>query len=53
MFLRCRLLADTELFLSDDGAVAVDVLALQVVEKATTLTYQHLKSALCRMIFVV
>ena len=28
-----RLLADTELFLSDDGAVAVDVLADQIVEK--------------------
>ena len=50
---RTCLLADTELFLSDDSAVAVDVLALQVVEQATTLTNQHFQSALCGVVLVV
>ena len=48
-----RLLADTQLFLRDDSAVAVDVFTHQVVEKTTTLTYQHLKSAFSCMIFVI
>ena len=38
-----RLLADTEFLLSDDSTVAVDVLANQVVEQTTTLTYEHLQ----------
>lgn len=54
IFKRARgLLADTKLFLGDDSAVAVDVLLHEVVEKTTTLTYEHLKSALCCMIFVI
>lgn len=47
------LLADAELFFGDDGAVACDVFAHQVVEKTTALTYQHLKSALSSMIFMI
>lgn len=47
------LLADTELFLCDDGAIAADVFAHQVVEKTTTLANKHFKSALSRMIFVI
>ena len=48
-----RLLADTEFLLSDDSTVAVDVLANQVVEQTTTLTYEHLQWALCVIIFFV
>ncbi len=48
-----NLFADAELFLSDDGAVAVDVFAHQVVEQTTTLTYKHLKGAFGCMIFVI
>ncbi len=48
-----RLFADAELFLSDDGAVAGDVFTHEVVKQTTTLTYQHLKSALCCMILVI
>jgi len=48
-----RLFADAELFLCDDGAVAVDVLTHEVVEQTTTLTNQHLKSAFGCMIFVI
>ena len=48
-----ELFADTEFFLSDDGAVAVDVFAHEVVKEATTLTYEHLQSALSCMIFVI
>lgn len=48
-----RLFADAELFLSDDGTVAGDVFAHEVVEQTTTLTYQHLKSAFGCMIFVI
>ena len=48
-----RLLADAELLLGDDGAVAVDVFALQVIEKATTLADEHLKGALGGVVFVV
>ena len=47
------LLSDTELFFSDDGTVAVDVYSNQIIEEATTLTYQFLKSACCTMIFVI
>ena len=47
------LFADTQLFLGDEGAVAVDVLACQIIEQATTLTNQHLQSTLSRMIFLV
>lgn len=47
------LLTDAELFLGDDGAVAVDVFAHQVVEKTTALTYEHLQSALCCMILMI
>ncbi len=47
------LLADAELFLGDDGAVAVDVLLDQVVEKAATLADEGLKSTSGCMIFVI
>lgn len=47
------LLADAELFLSDNGTVACDVLAHEVVKETTTLAYKHFKSALCCMIFVI
>lgn len=50
---RRKLLSDTEFFLGDDGTVAVDVLADQVVEKTTTLTYQSLKSSCGRIIFMI
>ena len=53
LFGRIRLLSDTEFLLGDDGTVAVDVLADQVVEKTTTLTYQSLESSCCRIIFVI
>ena len=51
--LRKDLLADAEFLLGDDGAVAVDVLADQVVKKATTLTYESLQSAGRGMVLVV
>ena len=51
--LLAELFADTEFFLSDDGAVAGDVLAHEVVKEATTLTNEHLQSALSCMIFVI
>ena len=47
------LLSDTELLLGDDGAVAVDVLADEVVEKTTTLTYQSLECSCGRIIFMI
>lgn len=47
------LLSDSELFLGDNRTVAVDVLLDQVIEKATTLTNEHLQSASCTMIFVI
>ncbi len=47
------LLADAEFFLGDDGAVAVDVLADEVIQQAAALTHEHLKGALSRMIFLV
>lgn len=50
---RDRLFADAELFLSDDGAVTIDVFAHQVVEQATTLTNKHLQRASGGMIFVI
>ena len=48
-----ELLADTELLLGDDGAVAVDVLADEIIQKAATLTYECLESACGRIIFVI
>ncbi len=50
---RMKLLSDTELLLCDYGTVAVDILADQIVEKTTTLTYQSLKSSCSRIIFVI
>ncbi len=50
---RRKLLSDTEFFLGDDGTVAVDVLADQVVEKTTTLTYQSLECSCGRIIFMI
>ena len=47
------LLADTELLLGDEGAVAVDVHANQVIEQFATLTNQHLQCTLSRMILLV
>ena len=47
------LLTDTELFLGDDCTVAVDVLADEVVEKATTLTYECFQCAGCGVVLVV
>lgn len=47
------LLADTELFACNDGAVAVDVFSHEIVEKTTTLAHKHFKSALSCMIFVI
>lgn len=48
-----KLFADAELFLSDDGAIAVDVFLDEVIKKATTLTNECFKSAGCCMIFVI
>ena len=48
-----RLATDTEFLLCDDGTVAVDVLACQIVEKAAALTYESLKSASCSVVFVI
>jgi hypothetical protein len=48
-----ELLADTELLLGDEGAVAADVLTHQVIEQFATLTYQHLQCTLSRMILLV
>ena len=47
------LLTDTEFLLSDDRAVAVDVFADQIVEKAATLTYESLEGAGGSVVFVV
>ena len=47
------LLSDTKLFLGDDSAVAVDVFADQVIQQATTLTDEGLKSTSCCMIFMI
>lgn len=49
----CRLFADTELFLCDDGTIAIDVLLDKIVKEATTLTYKSFKSASCGIIFVI
>ena len=46
------LLADTELFLGDNGAVTVDVLADEVVEEAAALTYERFQGA-CRSVVLV
>ncbi len=53
LFWSGRLLADAEFLLRDDGAIAVDVLADQIVEKTTTLTYEGLEGACCCVILVV
>ncbi len=47
------LFADTELFLSDDCAVACDVFANQVIKQFTTLTYESLEGACGCEVFVV
>ena len=47
------LFTDTKLFLSDDGTVAVDVGADKIIQQTTTFTYQHFKSALSGIIFVI
>ena len=39
------LLTDAEFFLGDDGAVAVDVFAHQIVEQTAALTYHSFQSA--------
>src|SRR5262245_2566041 len=44
-----RLLTDTERL--DHGAVAVDVLGLEIVQEATTLAYQH-EQATARMVIL-
>lgn len=48
-----NLLSDTELFLGDDGTVAVDVFADKIIQQATTLTYQCLKGTCGRIIFMI
>ncbi len=48
-----RLATDTELFLCDDGAIAVDILADQIVEKAAALTYECLKRTGCSIVLVI
>ena len=48
-----ELFADTEFFLSDDGAVALDIGLDQVIKEATTLTYEHLKGTGGGIIFVI
>ena len=45
------LLTDTQLF--DDSTITLDVFCLQVVEQATTFTYQHGQSALSTEVLVV
>ncbi len=47
------LLADAEFRLCDDGAVTVDVLADEIVEQRTALTYQTLECAGGGEVFVV
>lgn len=47
------LFADTEFFLGDDCAIAVDVLADQIVEQAATLTYKRFQCACCGIVFVI
>ena len=47
------LLADTELFLSNDGTVAVDVGLDKIIKETTTLTNEHLKSSRSSIIFVI
>ena len=47
------LAADTEFFLCDDGAVAVDVLADQIVEQAAALTYERFQCACGSEVLVV
>ncbi len=50
---RGALFADAELFLGDDGAIAVDVLADQIVKEAAALAYEGLKSAGCSVVLVI
>ena len=45
------LTTDTELL--DDCAISFDVFACEIVEHATTLTYQHLKRSFCTIILSV
>lgn len=48
-----KLLSDTQLFLCNDGTVAVDVDFDEVVEQTTTFTNQHFKSSFSAMIFMI
>ena len=48
-----RLLADAEFLLGNDCAVAVDVLADEVVEQTATLTYESLQGAGSGVVLVV
>ena len=47
------LLTDTKLFVSNDSTVTVDVGADKIIQQTTTFTYQHFKSALSGIIFVI
>lgn len=48
-----KLLSDAQLFLCNDGTVAVDVDFDEVVEQTTTFTNQHFKSSFSAMIFMI
>ena len=48
-----RLLADAKLLLRDDCAITLNIGANQIIEQATTLTYQHLQGTLGRIILLV
>lgn len=47
------LAADAEFFLGDDGTISVDILADQIVEQATALTYESLQCAGSSVVLVV
>ena len=51
MGVRKRLLAQTQSL--DDGAVALNVTRLQIVEEATTLTYESREGTLSAMVLAV
>lgn len=53
VWLSAELFADAELFLGDDGTVALDIVLDEIIEQATTLAYQRFKSACGGIIFVI
>ena len=47
------LLADAEFLLRDDGAIAVDVLADQIVQKGAALSYQSLQGTFSGVVLMI